>query len=247
MAIQPGNHTLPLALVTGASRRLGRVFALELARQGYAVGLHYNTSGAQAEETAGEIEKLGVPVFMMPADLSDPSQITGLFERLAALPHPLGILVNSAAVMQRQNLLEVTAFEWDATLALNLRAPLLCAQHAAPLMKESGGLIVNITDAGAARTWTGFPAYIVSKAALDDLTRLLARALAPTIRVNSIAPGLIFPPDDSVSQEWTRLIGRLPVPRSGAADEVALALDYLIHNKYMTGQSIVVDGGYQLI
>jgi len=247
MVIQPGDQQLPLALVTGASRRLGRVLALELGRQGYAVGLHYHLSAAQAAETAEEIRKLGVPVFLIPADLSDPQQIVRLFEELDALPHPLKILVNSAAVMQRHNLLDISAAEWDATLALNLRAPLLCAQHAARLMGEAGGLIINITDAGAARAWTGFPAYIISKSALENLTRLLARSLAPAIRVNSIAPGLISPQGDSVSPEWTRLVGRVPLRRSGTAEEVAGALAFLIHNEYVTGQSIVVDGGYQLI
>jgi pteridine reductase len=247
MAVQPDDQQLPLALVTGASRRLGRVLALELGRQGFAVGLHYNTSAVQAVATADEVRKLGVPVFLMPADLSDPQQITKLFEDLAILPHPLRILVNSAAVMQRHNLLNISATEWDTTMALNLRAPLLCAQHASRLMKDAGGLIVNITDAGSARAWTGFPTYIISKAALENLTRLLARSLAPAIRVNSIAPGLIFPQGDNASPEWTRLVGRLPIRRSGTAEEVASALAYLIHNEYITGQSIVVDGGYQLL
>jgi NAD(P)-dependent dehydrogenase (short-subunit alcohol dehydrogenase family) len=223
------------------------VLALELGRQGYAIGLHYHSSAVQAGETADEIRKLGVPVFTIPADLSDPLQVDRLFDELTVLPHPLKILVNSAAVMQRHNLLDISAVEWDATLALNLRAPLLCAQHAARMMREAGGLIVNITDAGAARAWTGFPAYIISKSALENLTRLLARSLAPEIRVNSIAPGLISPQGKSVSTEWTRLVRRLPIQRSGTAEEMAGALAFLIHNEYVTGQSIVVDGGYQLI
>jgi pteridine reductase len=247
MVLPPHDNLYPLALVTGASRRLGRALALELGRQGYAIGLHFNTSADQAAATANDIKKMGVPVFPIQADLSDPQEIARLFEEVAILPHPLKILVNSAAVMQRQNVIEISAAEWDATLALNLRAPLLCAQQAAKLMKESGGLIVNITDAGTARIWTGFPAYIISKAALDNLTRLLARALAPSIRVNSIAPGLIFPQADSTSPEWARLVNRLPIPRSGTVEEVTKALIYLIKNEYVTGQSIVVDGGYQLI
>jgi pteridine reductase len=246
MTDSPGDRPLSLAFVTGASRRLGRVLALELARQGYAVGLHYHNSAAQAAATAEEIQKMGAPAFLFQADLTDPQQIIRLFAEVAALPHALKVWVNSAAVMEHDNLLEISAEAWDATLALNLRAPLLCAQHAARLMKD-GGLIVNITDAGAARTWTGFPAYVTSKAALDHLTRLLARALAPDVRVNAIAPGLIFPQGDHPSPEWTRLVERLPIRRSGTDQEVASALAYLIQNEYVTGQSIVVDGGYQLI
>ncbi len=246
MAEQPDNQPFPLALVTGASRRLGRVLALELGRQGYAIALHYHTSVDKAHETAGEIRKLGVPVSLFKADLTDPEQINHLFEGVSLLKNPLRILVNSAAVMERNNLMDISAHEWDETLALNLRAPLLCAQNAAKLMQE-GGLIVNITDAGASRALTGFPAYIISKSALENLTRLLARTLAPNIRVNSIAPGLILPGENVISQEWSRLVDRVPARRSGTPEEIAKALIFLLHNDYMTGQSIVVDGGYQLI
>ncbi len=246
MEPNPQPEAPPLALVTGAARRLGRTLAIELARMGYAIGLHYYRSRAAAEATAVELESHGVPVFLLPADLADPAQIDALFEQVAALPFRLQVLVNSAAVMPRADVRQISAAEWDGTMALNLRAPLLCAQGAARLMPP-GGLIVNVTDSGALRAWTGFPAYIVSKAGLESLTRLLARALGPELRVNAIAPGLLLKSDDVSDADWQRLVSRLPLKRQGTLDEVGLALRYLIENTYVTGQVLVVDGGYQLV
>jgi len=112
---------------------------------------------------------------------------------------------------------------------------------------EAGGLIVNVTDVGAQKAWSGFPAYTVSKAALETLTRVLARSLAPKIRVNAIAPGLVLPSEYVTEEEWVRLVGRLPLKRPASVDEVAAALEFLLKNEYITGQTIVVDGGYSLI
>jgi pteridine reductase len=236
----------PLAVVTGGSRRLGRAIALELAAQGYALGLHFHRSAAQAEATAAEIRGSGKPVYLLRADLADPHQVTALFEQVSRLPHRLAVLVNSAAVMPRADLLTIPAGEWDRTLALNLRAPLLCAQAAAPLM-QAGGLIVNITDTGARKTWTGFPAYTISKAALETLTRLLARRLAPRIRVNAVAPGLVLPSEATDAAEWERLTGKVPLQRAGTPQEIARTVAFFLHNEYITGQTIVVDGGYQIV
>lgn len=235
-----------LALVTGGARRLGRAIALELARQGYAVALHHHHSKPEAEQTAEEIRALGAEVTLFSADLTDADQVRSLFAGVARLPNPLHVLVNSAAVMPRGNLLTISAEEWDATLALNLRAPLLAAQLAAPLMRL-GGLIINMTDVGAQRAWTGFPAYVVSKAGLEALTRLLARSLAPNIRVNAIAPGLILPSGQLAEADWQRLVDRVPLRRTGSPEEIAKTVAFLLHNEYITGQTIVVDGGYQMV
>ncbi len=185
----------PLALVTGAAHRLGRSFALTLARHGYAILLHYHHSTEAAARTAEEIRILGVPVHTVKADLTDPAQIQSLFSTIDSVNLRLKILVNSAAGMRRTHLETVSVENWDATLNLNLRAPLLLSQQAVERMDE-GGLIVNVTDAGVGKNWTGFPAYLVSKAGLEVLTRLLAKTYAPNIRVNAIAPGLVLPPAD---------------------------------------------------
>ncbi len=239
--------SIPLALVTGAAHRIGRAVALELARQGFAIGLHYHQSEELARQTAAELEAVGVPAYLLPADLSDSAQIDALFDRLAQLPHPLRVLVNSAAVMPRGDLRDLPVEQWDAVFDLNLRAPWLCARAAARQMGSAGGTVINITDSGASKAWTGFPAYIVSKAALESLTRLLARALAPAVRVNAVAPGLILPSPDLPPEQWQRLVDRLPLRAEGQPEDVARAVLFLITNPYITGQVLAVDGGYQIV
>lgn len=236
-----------LALVTGGAVRLGKAIALGLAEAGFAVGLHYHSSKNAAKETASEIEKLGVPVYLFEADLHDPAQIQNLFDQVAALSLPLRVLVNSASVMPRSDLRSMQVAEWDDTLDLNLRAPWLCARAAAVLMQDAGGVIINISDSGAQKTWTGFPAYTISKAGLETLTRLLARSLAPKIRVNAVSPGLILPSQGIAAEDWERLVNRLPAGQSGSPQDVAQAVLFLIENHYITGETLVVDGGYQLI
>ena len=240
MAVQP------LAVVTGAAHRLGKAFVLALARNGYAVVLHYRTSEVQATNTATEIRTLGVPVFLSQADLSEPKSIAGLFAMVDKIPHPLKVLVNSAAIFPAGDARTLAVKDWDAALNLNLRAPFLCAQEAAKRMK-TGGLIVNVTDAGAKKSWTRFPSYSVSKAGLEALTKILARSFAPAIRVNAIAPGLVLQSDLVSREEWNRLIERMPLKRAASVEEIASALEFLLKNEYVTGQTLGIDGGYSLL
>jgi pteridine reductase len=239
-------NDFPLAFVTGAAHRLGRSFALTLARQGYAVLLHYHKSHEAAESTADEIRALGVPVHTVKADLTDSTEVESVFILIDSLTYRLKVLINSAAGMKRADLRMVSIDDWDATLNLNLRAPLLLAQKAAERMTQ-GGLIVNVTDAGVGKAWTGFPAYQVSKAGLEVLTRLLAKTYAPAIRVNAIAPGLVLPAADISAEEWMKLVNRLPLKHPASLEEVNSALAFLIKNESVTGQTIVVDGGYSLL
>ena len=236
----------PLALVTGAAHRLGKAFALTLARHGYAILLHYHTAREKAEQTAVEIKAIGVPVHLVQADLTDPAGVDSLFTVIDSVPHKLTVLVNSAAVMQKKDLRTLTVDDWNATLDLNLRAPFLLGQAAAKRM-PAGGLIVNVSDIGAGKLWTGYPAYVISKSALETLTRLMAKTYAPAIRVNAIAPGLVLPSENVTPEEWEKLVSRLPLQRPASVDEVAAALDFLLQNESVTGQTIVVDGGYSLI
>lgn len=236
----------PLALVTGAAQRLGKAFALALARNGYAVLLHYWSSQDEARDTAAEISSLGVPVFQSQQDLLQPSNILALFAEVDRIPHPLGVLVNSAAMLRAGTVQALTFEEWDATLGLNLRAPFFCAQLAAARMKD-GGLIVNVTDVGARKSWSRYPSYAVSKAGLEAMTGILARALAPAIRVNAIAPGLVLQSNLVSTEEWNQLVRRLPLKRPASAEEIASALEFLLHNQYVTGQTLVIDGGYSLL
>ena len=238
----------PLAIVTGAAHRLGRIFALTLANQGYAILLHYNNSVDAVESTAKELRSLGADVILAQANLADADAALGLLSIIDTSPHPLHVLVNSAAIMQPADAQTLSSSDWDATMNLNLRAPFILAQQAAKRMKESGGgLIVNITDIAAQKTWSKFPDYTVSKAALESLTKILARSFAPDVRVNAIAPGLVLPADDFPPEEWNRLIERLPLKRPANVAEIASAFEFLLSNEYITGQTITVDGGYSLL
>ncbi len=217
-----------------------------MARRGYAILLHYWHSADKAIATADEIRALGVPAYLVQADLTDDTNLFSLLSTLDSLPCQLKVLVNSASVLQRTDIPTTSTADWDATFALNLRAPFLLAQQAAGRMGE-GGLIINITDVGAHKLWAGYPAYVVSKSALETLTRLLAKAYAPGIRVNAIAPGLVLPSEDVTLEEWEKLVGRLPLKRPASLDEVASALIFLLDSPSVTGQTVVVDGGYSLI
>jgi NAD(P)-dependent dehydrogenase (short-subunit alcohol dehydrogenase family) len=243
----------PLALVTGGAHRLGRAFSLTLAYQGYAVLVHYHRASEQASKTVADIKSFGVPAFSVKADLTKIEYVEAIFEVLDSLlldsktrlSH-LAVLVNSAAVMSRGDAKTLPAAEWDAALDLNLRAPFLCAQQAYVRMKR-GGLIVNVTDVGANKAWSGFPSYTVSKAALESLTKVLARSFAPSVRVNAIAPGLVLPSESMPKEEWEKLVNRLPLKRTAKPEEIASALEFLLKNEYITGQTLVVDGGYSLL
>jgi NAD(P)-dependent dehydrogenase (short-subunit alcohol dehydrogenase family) len=240
--------TQPLALVTGGAHRLGKAFALSLARMGYDLLLHYHSADEQARQTKNEIESLGVKVHLFKADLTQPDEIHSMFSQLDLILHPSAfrLLLNSAAIMPVGNPRELEIKDWDSALDLNLRAPFLLAQEAAKRM-TAGGLIVNISDIGAQKSWSRYPSYTVSKAALESLTKLLARAFAPNIRVNAIAPGLVLQSDVVTYEEWDKLVNRLPLKRAAQPEEIASALEFLINDEYITGQTIVVDGGYSLL
>ncbi len=241
------DQLLPIALVTGGAVRIGRAIGLTLAREGYGIILHYHQSQLAAEQTAQEIRELGVPVWLVQADLTDPCQIDRLFQPLKETIGRLSVLVNSASVMPSGDLRITSVEAWDQAMNLNLRAPWLCAQKAAEWMKETGGIIINITDVGARKIWSGFGAYVISKSGLETLTRLLAKTLAPGVRVNAVAPGLILAGDDFPAEDWQRLVDRLPMKHQGDPDHVAQAVLFLIRSTYITGETLVIDGGYQLI
>ncbi len=236
----------PLAIVTGAAQRLGRAFAFSLARQGYGILLHYHSLADTAASTVEALSLTGVPVYTLSVDLTVPEEIDKLFSFVDRLPHRLQLLVNSAAIMPRGGAQDVTPALWDSVFNLNLRAPYLLSQSAFGRMAE-GGLIVNITDAGAFKAWTGYVPYVVSKSGLEALTRVLAKAYAPRVRVNAIAPGLVLPSETTTPEEWGKLINRLPLRHSASLDQVCSALEFLVKNEAITGQTLVVDDGYSLI
>jgi NAD(P)-dependent dehydrogenase (short-subunit alcohol dehydrogenase family) len=231
-----------VALVTGGARRLGRALAVGLATRGYDIALHYNSSASGADAVVAEIERLDVSVMPFRADLTVPSSPSKLVSDAVTAMGRLDVVVNSAAVMLRTPVGSVTPEVWDSIMDLNLRAPFLIAQQAAAHLPD-GGVIVNVADLAAYETWPAYLPHGASKAALVYLTRALARVLAPKIRVNGVAPGTVLPPEDWDHAVTERLRESTPLRRWGTPDDVVQAVNYLIDARYVTGETILVDGG----
>ncbi len=229
------------ALVTGAALRVGRAIARELARAGADLLLHHRSSADAARELAGEIRGLGRDVVLLRGDLSDPDDL----RRVAEAGREADLLVNSAAVFPRTPLPEVTVEDWDRVLSVNLRAPFFLARTIGLAMKErGGGAVVNIADWAAYRPYTGYLPYCVSKAGLLAMTAGLARALAPEVRVNAVAPGPVLLPPDMPEAERRAVIGTTPLRREGSPEDVARAVRFLAADaSFSTGAVLTVDGG----
>jgi NAD(P)-dependent dehydrogenase (short-subunit alcohol dehydrogenase family) len=228
-----------IVLVTGAARRIGRGIALRLAREGARVAIHYNESFEAAKQTAEECG--GAELFH--ANLESVDEIRRMFNTVGERYGRLDGLINNAARFTRIHPLEVTEADWDFVHSVNLKATFFCCQQAALLMKDSGGgRIVNVSSLGGLRPWAHHAHYCASKAGVIMLTRALAKAFAPGISVNSIAPGVI--PFGERDQRIERLIAATPAGRAGTADEIAeAAVFFLTASKFITGQTIAVDGG----
>lgn len=232
-----------VALVTGAGTRVGRVIALALGSAGMRVGVHYAGSEKGARQTAEEIVAMGSDARTLPGDLMDPATAPRLIEHTAKVFGSLDVLVNSAAVMLRTPVGEVLVEDWDAMFALNLRAPFFLSQAAARVMPPGGGSIVNIADLAAFETWRGYIPHSITKAGIVQMTRGLAHALAPRIRVNAVAPGPVLLPEGWTKEQADKLIATTPLARLGTPEDVAHAVLYLLNADYVTGETIIVDGG----
>jgi pteridine reductase len=232
-----------VALVTGAGRRVGRAIAVALGAQGMRVAVHFNGSADGARETAALIQKGGSEAQVVRGDLRDPSVAAALVRATADRFGVLDVLVNSAAVMERTPFGSVTAEQWDAMFALNLRAPFMLSQAAAPELVRREGAIVNIADLAAFESWPAYVPHGITKAGVVQMTRALARVLAPRVRVNAVAPGAVLLPDDWDERSRDHLIETTPLRRLGSPDDVARAVVYLIEADYVTGDTLLVDGG----
>jgi NAD(P)-dependent dehydrogenase (short-subunit alcohol dehydrogenase family) len=231
-----------VALVTGAGKRLGRAMALRLAEEGADVAVHYRESQKEADEVVSEIEKLGRKGVALRADLGSVDEIRKLFLEVGNELGRLDLLVNSAANFLPGSVISTTEEIWDASLDTNVKAPFFCAQAAAPMLRRSKGSIVNFADTGGLLGWAGYVAHSISKAGVVMLTKCLAKALAPDVRVNAIAPGTITMPGDP--PEWEPEFVKLaPLRRTGKPSDIADALIYLATAEFMTGHTLVVDGG----
>ena len=230
--------------MTGAARRLGRALVVALADAGADVIVHYRTSAAAARETVAAIEANGQRAVALQGDLASSGDIARLVADAERAFGRLDILVNSASLFERRRVLEISAAEWDRVLAVNLKGPFLLSQAAVPLLRRDGGVIVNLVDLSALQAWPSFAHHAVSKAGLLHLTRILARALAPDIRVNSIAPGTVLPPEAYEGEDGS---GKRVIRRTGEPGDVVAALLYLIRADFVTGENLVVDGGRMLL
>lgn len=232
----------PVALVTGAAHRVGRALAVGLAGQGYDIAVHYHSAASKVDEAKRQIEGAGGKATLFQADLTTNDAPARLVRDVVAEAGRLDVVINSAAVMLRMPIGEVTAEDWDTVLNLNLRAPFLIAQEAARYIPD-GGSIINIADLAAFETWPAYVPHGVSKAGVVYLTRALARVLAPRIRVNAIAPGTVLLPENFDSAAAAHLTATTPLRRDGTPEDVVQAMLYLLSATYVTGETIIVDGG----
>lgn len=237
----------PTALVTGAARRIGRAIALGLAADGYAVAVHHNRSGADADSLVNQITQVGGQAMTVACDLADEDQAAGLIARVTARLGPLGLLVNNASLFERDEALDTTRAGWEAHMAINLRAPFILTQaFARQLPADRHGNVVNLLDERVLNLTPHFTSYTLSKAGLWTLTQTLALALAPRIRVNGIGPGPVLPSPRQTEAQFTRQYEALPLQRPAAPDEILAAVRFILAAPSMTGQIILLDGGQHL-
>jgi pteridine reductase len=242
VAMAPEERARRVALVTGAGQRVGRVIALALAARGFRVAIHYNASRAGAEATVEEVRAGGGEATPFHADLRRPEAADSLVAAVRAHFGALDVLVNSAAGMERTSIGSVSPAQFDAIIALNLRAPYLLAQAASREMPD-GSAIVNIADHMADEPWPGYSVHGISKAGVIAMTRHLAAALAPRIRVNAVAPGFVLAPEGYGAVAQAKFASETPLERLGTPEDVAQAVLYLVEATFVTGETLYVDGG----
>ena len=235
------------ALVTGAARRIGRALALGLAEAGYAVAVHHHSSHAAAEELVAEISRSGGTAIALTADLADEAAVRRLMPDAAEALGPIGVLVNNASMFENDTVFTATRESWDAHLSINLRAPFVLTQDFASLLPgDSGGVVVNLLDERVWNLTPYFVSYTVSKTGLWTLTRTMALALAPRIRVNAIGPGPTLPNVRQTPAQFLDRCRNMPLRRGTNPREVAAAMRFILEAPAMTGQMIALDGGEHL-
>jgi pteridine reductase len=235
------------ALVTGAGRRVGAEIALALGARGCRVVVHYQNAATSAAEVCERIREFGGEATALQADLADRAAARGLVDRAALVWGGLDLLVLSAANYERVPFEAIDDAAWDRSLALNLSAPFVMSQRAAPALRVARGSVVLVTCTSRLAPYRDYLAYQTSKAALHHLMRLLALELAPDVRVNAVAPGSVMPPADWDAERLTGLVESIPLGRVGRGRDVADAVLYLAAASWVTGTEIVVDGGRTLV
>ncbi len=235
------------ALVTGAAQRIGRAIAEDLAANGFAVAAHYHRSAGEAEEVVRAIVARGGRAAALGADLGRENEVAALVPCAAAALGPIGVLVNNASVFERDDALSVTRASWDAHLEVNLRAPFVLTQEfARQLPPDAAGAVVNMIDQRVWNLTPYFTSYTLSKSGLWTLTRSLALALAPRVRVNAIGPGPALPSRRQSETAFRDQCVRTPLRRGTSPAEICAALRFILAAPSLTGQMIALDGGQHL-
>lgn len=235
-------------LITGAAKRIGRSIALALAAEGRAIAVHYNGSDGDAEETVRAIEAAGGRAVAVQADLGDHDASVALLPRAAErLATPIDVLVNNASLFENDNLRSVSRDSFDRHMSVNLRAPLFLAQQFADaLPSDRTGNIVNLVDMRVRKPTPGFMSYTLSKAGLDMLTKTLAMALAPRVRVNAIGPGPVLPNERQTEEQFARQWRSTLLERGAEPEEIAAGVRFILSAPSLTGQMITLDGGQHI-
>lgn len=232
------------ALVTGAGTRIGQAIAIGLAQSGCDVAIHYHGSEKGAEDTARVVRSTGRRAELLPADLHDANAARALADAAARRLNRLDVLINSAAIMVQERVEDVTPESWNMTFDLNLRAMFFVSQGAISHLRRAKGKIVNMADLAGLEPWPSYVPHCISKAGVIMLTKGLARALAPDIAVNAIAPGAVLLPDDWDDQARNHIVETTPLKRLGSPDDVVAAVRFLLAGTdYVTGSILLLDGG----
>lgn len=241
------NDLAPTALITGAAKRIGRAIALDLAAHGWAVAVHFNSSEADAIQVCDEIVQAGGRAAPVRADLRREEECTALVKRATAVLGTPTLLINNASIFEKDSPETATRESWEAHMQINLRAPFVLIQEfSAALPEDATGHVVNIVDQRVWNLTGAFTSYTVSKAALWTLTRTLALALAPRIRVNAVGPGPTLPSARQTEEQFQKQWQAVPLARQVFTDEICEAIRFIIDAHSMTGQMIALDGGQHL-
>lgn len=237
-----------VALVTGAARRVGRAIALALAERGAELVIHYLDSEREAQEVLALAKQAGGKPVAVRGDVSVSADVNRIVETALQAFGRIEILVNNAAIFYRTPFEKLTEEDWDLFLDVNLKGPfLLCRKVGEIMIRQGRGKIINLADIAGRKVWAEYIPYSVSKAGLIALTKGLAKALAPAVQVNAIAPGAVLLPDGTTPDERERAIRRIPLDRLGSPEDIARAAVYLIENDFITGEILTVDGGQHLL
>lgn len=232
------------ALVTGAAKRVGRAIALHLALGGYHIAMHYHRSETAARKTQREIERLGVTCTLYQADLGQTDQVLNLLPAVLRDFPDLNLLVNNASTLAKGRFAETEPDFFDHHFTVNFKSPYFLIRDFARYVQT--GHVINMLDTEIAGNASKYNVYLLAKKALADLTRMAALELAPNIRVNGIAPGHVLSPSNRDKEFEQRVRDQTPLKQSGSPDTITRTLQFLLDTHFITGEIVVVDGGYRL-